>query len=392
MQKKIQLETYIREIQPLSPEAMEKARKRTDGLMKPLGSLGKLEELAIQIAGITGQVKNTFPGRCTIVMAADNGICREGVASAPWEITRIQTENMAKGMTAISVLSRSEGAHVCVVDAGIHGDCENGQAVSIEETASLTGAMQQGRVIVRKVRRGTDSFLQGPAMTQEEAVRTILMGIEITEALIQEGYTLFGTGEMGIGNTSTAAAVISAFTGISPGRITGRGAGLTEEAYRHKIQVIREGLINNGLQHPDHENGTEPGEFFSGLQEAEAVLSKVGGLDICALAGCYLAAAKNRKPIVIDGVISIAAALAAYRMAPCAREYMIPSHRSKEPAYQAAADAMGLQPCLELDMRLGEGTGCPVMFGIIRSACDCMNEIASFEEMQVSDAFLVDNR
>lgn len=372
--RNISYREYIRSIPPLSEAAMDAAKKRTDNQMKPLGSLGLLEDLSIQLAGITGKIKNSFEMCCTIVMAADNGICREGVASAPVEITRIQTEMIARGLTGISALSRVAKADVRVVDVGIDGDCENG-------------------VIVKKIRKGTDSFFRGPAMSPADAEAAVQVGIEVTEELIQNGYTLLGTGEMGIGNTSTATAVISVLSGRDPKEITGRGAGLTDEAYFKKIQVISEGIKKNGL-HWERGKITPAGsaQKSNGPDGVLEVLSKVGGLDICALAGCYLAAAKNRIPIVIDGVISIAAALAAAAMAKEAKQYMIPSHKSMEPAYQAAAAVLGLRPCLDLGMRLGEGTGCPLMFHMIKSAAACLNEIATFGEQQVSDAFLVDNR
>ena len=382
------LEAYIQQMAPLSQKVMEQAKKRTDALMKPLGSLGKLEDVAIQIAGITGRVENAFPARCTIVMASDNGICREGVASAPVEITRIQTENMARGLTGISALSENEGADVLVVDVGIDGRCENlDERTGDLMEASLLRAMREKKVVWGKIRPGTDSFRQGPAMTREEALKAVETGIRITEALIRAGYGLLGTGEMGIGNTSSSAALISVLCGALPERTVGRGAGLTEEAYRHKIRVITQGIQNNGL-------AVQEGKrmVYTGVEQVIQVLHKVGGLDLCALTGCYLAAAKNRTPIVVDGVISIAAAAAAYCMAPLSKEYMIASHRSAEPAYQAAAAVLGLHPCLDLDMRLGEGTGCPLMFGLIRAACACQSRIASFEEMQVSGDFLVDNR
>lgn len=374
MMEKISLSEYIRKISPVSERAMDGAKKRTDSQMKPLGSLGLLETLSIRLAGMTGEIENSFEKCCTIVMAADNGICQEGVASAPVEITRIQTENIARGLTGISALSRAVGADVRVVDVGIDGVCERG-------------------VAARKIRKGTNSFLRGPAMSREDAEAAIQVGIEITEDLIRNGYTLLGTGEMGIGNTSTATAVISVLSGRDPKEITGRGAGLTDEAYLKKIWVISEGIKRNGL-HWENGGGAamEAAQEMHGAEVVLDVLSKVGGLDICALVGCYLAAAKNRTPIVIDGVISIAAALAAATMAKGTKQYMIPSHKSMEPAYQAASSLLGFHPCFDLKMRLGEGTGCPLMFHVIRSAAACLNEIATFEEQQISDAFLVDNR
>lgn len=371
---KISYREYVREIPSLSETAMEAAKKRNDGQMKPLGSLGRLEHLSIQLAGMTGKIRNSFEKCGIIVMAADNGICQEGVASAPEEITRIQTENIARGLTGISALSRTAGADVIVVDVGIDGSCGSG-------------------VIGRKIRKGTNSFFRGPAMSMADAEAAVQVGIEITQEMIRNGYTLLGTGEMGIGNTSTATAVISVLSGQDPKDITGRGAGLMDEDYFKKIQVISEGIKKNGL---DWESGkiTPEGAVQEnrGPEAVLNVLSKVGGLDICALTGCYLAAARNRIPIVVDGVISIAAALAAAAMAEKTKQYMIPSHKSMEPAYEAAASVLGLRPCLDLEMRLGEGTGCPLMFHVIKSAAACLNEIATFEEQQVSNSFLVDNR
>lgn len=379
---------YLQGILPLSQKAMKEAEKRLDDQMKPFGSLGRLEELAVQLSGIMGQNRFSFDRCCTIVMAADNGICKEGVVSAPPEFTKIQTENIAWGLTGISALSRACGSDVCVVDVGIDGDCENRELEGEPEKL-----LREGKVLIKKIRRGTDSFLTGPAMSIEDAEKAVCVGVEVTESLIQAGYQLLGTGEMGIGNTSTATAVISVLAGRNPREITGRGAGLTDEAFSRKIQVISEGIQNNGL-HWDRGIIT-PSESVQTLSEPKKILeilSKIGGLDICALTGCYLAAAKNRIPIVIDGVISIAAALAAVAMEENAKQYMIPSHKSPEPAYQAAAAVLGLRPVLDLDMRLGEGTGCPLMFSVLRGAAACFNEIATFQEQQVNGAFLVDNR
>jgi len=347
----------IAEIKGLDKEVMELTSKRLDSLIKPIGSLGRLEELAIQISGITGKVKNKINKKCTVVMSADNGICESGVSACPQAITLMQTLNFTKGIAGINVLSKHGNSDVRIVDIGINGETMHPQ------------------IINRKIRKGTSNMLKGSAMTTEEAVRAIEVGIEIVNALAKEGYEL-GTGEMGIGNTSTSSAILMALTGCSAETAVGKGAGLTDEDYENKKRIIKTCIEINNIN----------------TEDALDVLSKVGGFDIAGLVGCYLGAAYNRLPIVIDGFISAAAALVAYKLNPTTREYMIPSHESAEPGYRLLMKELGLEPIFKLNMRLGEGTGCPLAFNVIDAALAVVNNMATFEEAALEGDFLVDIR
>jgi nicotinate-nucleotide--dimethylbenzimidazole phosphoribosyltransferase len=345
-------------IQCLDEETMKKTKAHLDSLIKPIGSLGKLEELAIQIAGITGELQNDFNRKCTIVMAADNGVHEEGVSAVPQSITALQSLNISRGVAGINVLSNHAGAEVIIVDIGVNGE------------------LKAEGIINRKICNGTSNMAKGPAMTRGQTVKAIETGIEIAEELIKKGCKLLGTGEMGICNTSTSSAVLMALTGVSAEVAVGKGAGLTEEDFQNKKKVIEHAIRINNPQKDD----------------VIDVLSKVGGLDIAGLVGCYLGAAHLRVPIVIDGFISMVAALAAYKINPLTREYMIPSHCSEEPGYKHAADILGVEPVLKLNMRLGEGTGCPLMFNIIEASQAVVAKMATFEQAAINSDFLVDIR
>ncbi|MEI8215869.1 MAG: nicotinate-nucleotide--dimethylbenzimidazole phosphoribosyltransferase [Eubacteriales bacterium] len=339
-------------------EAIAAAKIRMDQLVKPLGSLGKLEDISIKIAGITGKVKNSLVRKCIVIMSADNGIYEEGVSSSPKEITLLQTINMTKGVCGIGVLSKAAGSELKIVDIGIDGDYDN------------------EKIVNAKVRWGTDNFAKGPAMRIEEAEEAINIGISIIGDLYMEGCQLIGTGEMGIGNTSSSSAVIMALTGSSIEETVGRGGGLSMLDFEKKKRILEAALA---LNKPDSKNPID-------------VLYKVGGLDICGLVGCFIGAAHYKIPIVVDGVISIAAALCAYRMNENIKDYIFASHISKEPAFIVAEREIGISPMLDMNMRLGEGTGCPLAFGIIDLACAVMNNMATFEEVAIDTKYLVDNR
>lgn len=345
-------------IRPLDQTSIQQAQARVDSLIKPLGSLGLLETLAVQLAGITGRIKNTVDKRGTIVMSADNGICTEGVSCTPQDITLIQSINMTRGITGMGTLSRHANSDLFVVDIGIDSD------------------HRDEKLIHRKIRRGTANFAKGPAMTREEAEQAIQVGIEMVEQLVKEGYQIIGTGEMGIGNTSSSSAVIMTLTGISAQQAVGKGGGLTEEAYENKKRILQEAIRLNA---PDPEDPID-------------VVAKVGGLDIAGLTGVFLAAAYYRVPVVIDGVISAAAALVASRLAPLTAGYMIASHISREPAYVLIAQLLGLKPMLAMEMRLGEGTGCALAFPIVSAACAMMNQMATFAEIAYDETYRVDIR
>ena len=338
--------------------AMASAREYNDTLLKPFGALGRLEELAIRLAGVTGRVKNEFEKRVVVVMAADNGVYEEGVAAAPQAFTLLQAVNMTRGVCGVNVFSKCAGADVVVVDIGIM-------------KAPATDA-----IIKKNIKRGTDNMAVGPAMSRAEADSAINAGFDVAAELFSQGYAIMGTGEMGIGNTTSTSACAIALLGLAPELAVGRGAGLTDEAFANKTEVVKRALAVNK---PDKDDPID-------------VLSKVGGLDIAGLVGCYLAAAFHRKPILIDGAISAVAALIAARLCPPARDFMIATHRSTEPSYDAAAGELGLKPFLEMEMRLGEGSGCALAFPIISAACAMMNGMGTFADVSFDDSVLVDIR
>lgn len=348
----------IEGIHPADEEAIQKASAHNDCLIKPLGSLGKLETIAIKMAGITGKTNNRVEKRCSIVMVADNGICEEGVASTPQEITLIQGMNMTKGICGMGVLSGYGGADIKVVDVGIAVDYKN------------------DKVYNRKIKYGTDNFAKGPAMSREEAIQGIEIGIDMVRIAVEEGYEILGTGEMGIGNTSSTSAVLMAFTGLSADEAVGKGGGLTDEALIHKKEVLCKALE---LNKPDPNDPID-------------VISKVGGLDIAGMVGCFLGAAYYRVPIVIDGVISALSALVAVRLNPYVKDFLFTSHHSKEPAYDWIIKELSLEAILNLDMRLGEGTGCTLAFPIIGAACAMLGKMATFEEIAFDQSYRIDIR
>jgi len=354
----LNLQETVNLIRPLDPAALAAALARQDSLIKPLGSLGKLEDLAIRIAGITGNVRQRLPRKCIVILCADNGICEEGVSACPISVTRTQTDNFTLGRTGVCVLSRQAGAFLRIADVGIADD------------RSCPG------VLDRKIAKGTRNMSKGPAMSREEAVRSIETGIEIVEQLKKEGIDVIGTGEMGIGNTSTASAMLMSFTGLPADLVVGRGAGLTDAAWHNKMHVIERALAVN------RPNPDDPLD----------ILSKVGGFDIGGMAGCFLAGAALRIPVVVDGFISAVAALLACRIHPGVKEFLIPSHASAEPGYLHAMKAMGLSPSLQMNMRLGEGTGCALMFPILDMAMAVADEMATFEEGDIVNDFMVDIR
>ena len=346
------LEKYS--IKPLNQQAMEKAQERLDGLVKPPGSLGELETIAIKLADISGETYYDTKKRCVIIMASDNGVVAEGVAAAPQIVTYTQTLNFLKGITGVAVLAKEFNTNLMVVDVGINGDLEH------------------PLIVDKKVRKSTGNIAHEPAMTYDEAVKAIVVGIEVAIQAAGDGYKILGAGEMGIGNTTTSSAVLCALTGLDSQLVTGRGAGLKEEAYRHKIEVVRSAVSRH---EPNQEDPID-------------VLAKVGGLDIGAMAGVFIGGAHMGVPVVIDGYISMVAALLAFRINPLVKEYMLASHASAEPGFAYAARALGIQPCLNLTMRLGEGSGCPLMFAIIDGACVAIREIATFEEADVGEEYL----
>lgn len=341
-------------IAPADNAAMEKARQRQAELAKPPGSLGKLEDYSIRLAGITGNVKNEIEKCRVIVLAADNGVTAEGVSSAPTSVTLSQVINMTRHITGMSSLAFYFGNEVVVADLGIDTD------------RKIPG------VLDRKIRRSTGNIAKERAMTRQQVLDAISVGLDLAADAAKDGVNAVGVGEMGIGNTTTSAAVLSALTGATPEAVTGRGGGLTDQAFAVKKQVITQALA---LHHPDREDVVD-------------VLSAVGGLDLAAMTGVFLGCALQHIPAVVDGFISIVAALCACRLNPNVKDYLFLSHASYEIGYRLAAEELGLEPCLLLDMRLGEGSGCPIAFQILKAACAVMNGMGTFAEAAIQDDYL----
>lgn len=336
-------------IRPLDQRAMAEAKRRWDSIAHPLGSLGLLERDIIQIAGITGSADVDLSRRAVVVMCADNGVVAEGVTQTGQEVTAIVTENMSKGDTSVCRMAKVAGAEVIPVDIGV--------------AQPVTGE----RIRQSCVRRGTANMTQGPAMTREEAAKALLTGVSLVEELKKEGYQIFATGEMGIGNTATASAVVSVLLGKDPLEVTGRGAGLSTEGLQRKIQAIRTAIAVN------QPNPADPLD----------VLHKVGGLDIAGLAGVFLGGAIHRVPVLVDGFISSAAALLAASFCPLAKDYMLGSHASNEPAGRMVLEALGLTPFLYAGMCLGEGTGAVAVMPLLDMALSVYRGMATFDEIEV---------
>ena len=370
------------QIQPADRQAVFKAKERQDALAKPPGSLGGLEEMSVRIAGMTGHVINRMGQGCVAVFCADNGVAREGVASAPQSVTRAQTINFTRRLTGVGALAKSYDSELLIVDMGVKDPipAELYTAEPLKDTS---------KIVDRRIRETgeTDNLAKGPAMTESEALTAIETGMEMADAVYAEGFSMIGIGEMGIGNTTTSAALISAMTGKSSEDTVGRGGGVNDEGFARKKEIVdrvsaefrRSGGI---LKCPQEERA-------SLMVEA---LAQMGGFDICAMTGAYLGAARCRMPVVIDGYISATAALAASVIAPAAADYMIASHVSFEKGYMLAIESLGTKPFLSLDMRLGEGSGCPIAFSIIRGACDVMANMGTFDEAEINDDYLEEIR
>jgi nicotinate-nucleotide--dimethylbenzimidazole phosphoribosyltransferase len=333
-------------IKPADREMMRRARERVDNLTKPLGSLGRLEEMAVRLCGITGSITPDVGKKAVIVMAADNGVCSEGVAAYPQQVTALMAKAMVEGTAGVAVFANLLGADLKVFDLGM------------KEPVDYKG------IINKRIRPGTANIAEGPAMTRDEAVRAIETGIQAALDAADSGYRMIAVGEVGIGNTTTGSAVFAALEGLNPSQTTGRGAGLDDAGLSVKIRVVERALEINK---PD------PGD-------AVDVLGKVGGLDIAGMAGVFLGAAYRRIPVVMDGFISSVAALAAIRLNPLAAEYVFPSHLSAEKGGGLVLERLGIKPCLDLEMRLGEGSGAVLMFGIIEAAAAALVQMKTFEE------------
>jgi nicotinate-nucleotide--dimethylbenzimidazole phosphoribosyltransferase len=346
------LSNIIEMIKPLDKEVMAQAQARQDMLTKPQGSLGRLEELSIQMAGIQGKPMPQIRQKAIITMAGDHGVVAEKVGNWPQEVTAQMVYNFLGGGAGINVIARQVGARIIVVDMGV--------ATELETNPQL---------LSRKVAPGTQNICLGSAMTEEQAMRAIETGIEIVKAEVAKGLDIVGTGDMGIGNTTASSAICAVITGKPVVEVTGRGTGITDEQLAHKIEVINRALTVN---RPDP---TQP----------LAVLAKVGGFEIGGLVGVMLAAAAHRIPVVIDGFISGAAALLATALAPRLKSFLIAAHLSAESGHRLLLEHLGLEPLLTLDMRLGEGTGAALGIFLAETSARILAEMATFAEAEVSE-------
>ncbi|MDD5312482.1 MAG: nicotinate-nucleotide--dimethylbenzimidazole phosphoribosyltransferase [Dehalococcoidia bacterium] len=346
------LEQTVKRIRPLDSGAVEKACQRQAMLTKPRGSLGLLEDISIKLAGIQASPFPAIHHKVIITMAADHGVVSEGISLYPQEVTRQMVLNFLNGGAAIDVLARQIDARLVIVDMGVIG-----------------GFPHTPGLICRMIDFGTQNMCLGPAMTTQQVLACLETGIEIVEAEIERGLDIIGTGDMGIGNTTAASAIIATLTGEPVSKVTGRGTGIDDQQLALKIRVIQKALQVN---QPD------PGDAID-------VLAKVGGFEIGGLAGLMLAGAAHRIPVVIDGFISGAAALIATRICPAATDYLIASHLSAENGHSICLNSMGLKPLLNLNMRLGEGTGSALGIFLVESAANILTQMATFESANVTD-------
>ncbi|MCL5734498.1 MAG: nicotinate-nucleotide--dimethylbenzimidazole phosphoribosyltransferase [Actinobacteria bacterium] len=341
-----------RAVPPLDEASMTAARERQDTLTKPVGSLGRLEELSVQLAGITGSPRPSVARKAVIVMAGDHGVARSGVSAYPPEVTPQMVLNFLAGGAAINVLARQAGARVTIVDIGVAAD--------LGEQPGLNS---------RKVAYGTADLTQGPAMTAGQAEQAIQVGLDVLSDEYDRGLDLVATGDMGIGNTTPSSAIIATVSGLPPARVTGRGTGVDDEGLARKVAAVEAALEVN---RPDPDDALD-------------LLQKVGGFEIAGLAGVIIGAASRRVPVVIDGFISGAAAVIAAGLVPQVRPYLIASHRSVEVGHAAMLEVLGLRPVLDLDLQLGEGTGAALAFHVVEAAARILSEMATFSEAGVSE-------
>jgi nicotinate-nucleotide--dimethylbenzimidazole phosphoribosyltransferase len=346
------LEETVKCITGLDEAAMAAARCRQDELTKPLGSLGRLEEISVQLAGIFGQPVPVLRGRKIILAAADHGVAAEGVSAYPQEVTAQMVLNFLQGGAAINVLAGYTGTAVVVVDAGVAAELPSHQALHSS-----------------KIGRGTANIARGPAMSREQAVQALESGIIMAEEAVNEGADLIGTGDMGIANTTPSSAIIAAITGQAARAVTGRGAGVSDEGLKLKAEVVGRALAVNRPV----------------AEDALDVLAKVGGFEVGVLAGVILGTAARRRVAVLDGFISGAAALIAHGLCRRARDYCLASHLSTEPGHRVTLDYLGLRPLLDLEMRLGEGSGAVLGMVVIEAAARCLAEMATFADAGVSE-------
>jgi nicotinate-nucleotide--dimethylbenzimidazole phosphoribosyltransferase len=364
------IKAVIKNITGIDYVVMEKTQKRLNALTKPQGSLGRLEELAKLITGITGKENPSLQKKVIFTFAGDHGVTDEGVSAYPKEVTAQMVYNFLNGGAAINVLAKHIGAKVIVADLGVVGEIQNISTECIKPCFDGEPAVKTRTIEFKqkKIGFGTKNMAEGPAMTKDEAVKSIEAGIEIFEEEFKNGISITGIGEMGIGNTTAASALASVFTKSEVSDVTGRGTGIDDNRLENKIRVIKESIKINK---PDS-------------CDAIDVLSKVGGFEIGGLAGVILASASKKIPVVIDGFISSAAALIAFCIEPKIRDYMIASHCSVEKGHKIILKHLGLKPVLDLDMRLGEGTGAALGINIADASIKILTEMATFESAHVS--------
>ncbi len=343
---------FLPTVPPLNRKTMEQARRRLDTLTKPSGSLGRLEEIAVWLAGVTGKARQRLPTKTVILMAGDHGVVQEGVSAYPQSATAQMVANFLRGGAAINSLARRAGAHVVVVDIGVAGDL-----------APHPDLKQ------KKIARGTGNIAKGPAMTREQAMAAIQAGVDVVEEQLRQGVDLLATGDMGIGNTTPSSAITAVLTGRAPRQVTGRGTGIDDAALMRKVAVIERALAVN---QPDPDDPLD-------------VLAKLGGYEIAGLVGVILRGAAERIPIIMDGFISGAAALVAARLCPRALEYLLAAHCSVEPGHRAILQTLELEPLLSIGLRLGEGTGAVLAMHLVDDALAVMDEMATFEEAGVAN-------
>jgi len=347
------LDRVLKAIKPLDARAMEAARKRQDSLTKPLGSLGRLEELSVKIAGIRAEPLPKIEHKAIITMAADHGVVAESVSLYPQEVTKQMVLNFLRGGAGVNALSDHVGARVVVVDMGVIGGF-----------APLPG------LLCKMIDFGTKNMTKGPAMSKVQAEDAIEAGIAVVTAEKGKGLDIVGTGDMGIGNTTAASAICAVMTGESVKKVTGRGTGIGDKQLAHKVDIIKRALTVN------RPSAKDPLD----------VLAKVGGFEIAGLVGVILSAAASRIPVVIDGFVSGAAALIAVGLSPEVKDYLIAAHVSSEPGHRLLLNYLGLSPLLDLDMRLGEGTGAALGIFLVEAAVKTLTKMATFAEAGVSEA------
>ncbi|MBI2852617.1 MAG: nicotinate-nucleotide--dimethylbenzimidazole phosphoribosyltransferase [Chloroflexi bacterium] len=351
---RLSMEKVLAGIRPVDRAWRLKARERLNDLAIPRNSLGYLLDLAEQLAAIKESLNPSVARKMVVTMAGDHGVVAEGVSAFPQEVTRQMVSNFVAGGAAINVLAEMAGAGVTVVDMGVAAD--------------LSALAEKQKILSYKIAYGTQNIVKGPAMTRKQAVQALEAGIEIADLFVTNGIEMLGTGDMGIGNTTPSSAILAVFSGRPPRQVTGRGTGISDSAFDNKVTVIEKAIA---LNKPDP-------------RDALDVLSKVGGFEISGIAGLILGAAYHRIPVVIDGLISSAGALAAKNLAPSAVDYMIAAHQSVEPGHQYMLEALGLKPILNLDLRLGEGTGAALAMHIVETSSRVISKMLTFADAGVT--------